>query len=215
MTKSEAVKQILIDNGGLANLRIIYDEIEKYYPNVKKPQDWEAALRGIINRDVKNKRIERIESSIYTLIDFDEKKLAFKDKETEEILRTTKDIQATIRIGQDKFRELLLKNLKNCPITGVSDKRLLLASHIKPWAFSDNNERLDINNGFLFSPLFDKLFDTGLISFENNRKMIFSPSLKKNEVEKLNLEEKIYNNLPVEGRENYLEFHRNKVFLMY
>ena len=140
-------------------------------------------------------------------------KKTFKDKETEEILRTTKDIQATIRIGQSKFRKLLLENLKKCPITGISDKRLLLASHIKPWAFSDNNERIDPNNGFLFSPLFDKMFDCGLITFEFNKKMIFSPSLKKDDVIKLSLEEKIYNNLPIDGRENYLEFHRNKIFL--
>ena len=213
MTKSEAIKQVLMDNGGLANLQMIYSEIEKYYPNIKDPKDWEAALRGIIYRDIENKKIKRIENSVFTLIDFNEENLAFKDKETEEILRTTKDIQATIRIGQSKFRKLLLENLKKCPITGISDKRLLLASHIKPWAFSDNNERIDPNNGFLFSPLFDKMFDCGLITFEFNKKMIFSPSLKKDDVIKLSLEEKIYNNLPIDGRENYLEFHRNKIFL--
>ena len=72
MTKSEAIKQVLMDNGGLANLQMIYSEIEKYYPNIKDPKDWEAALRGIIYRDIENKKIKRIENSVFTLIDFNE-----------------------------------------------------------------------------------------------------------------------------------------------
>jgi len=55
--------------------------------------------------------------------------------------------------------------LKICPFTKINDNRLLIASHIKPWAFSDNKERLDLKNVFVLSPLFDKLFDRGLISF--------------------------------------------------
>ncbi|HHQ4786468.1 HNH endonuclease [Aeromonas hydrophila] len=47
----------------------------------------------------------------------------------------------------------------------MSNKDLLIASHIKPWSESDNAERLDGNNGLLLSPHIDKLFDRGCITF--------------------------------------------------
>ena len=42
---------------------------------------------------------------------------------------------------------------------------LLTASHIKPWIKSDNNEKIDPKNGFIFSPTYDRLFDRGYITF--------------------------------------------------
>ena len=45
---------------------------------------------------------------------------------------------------------------------------MLIASHIKPWKDSSNTERLDINNGILLTPTFDKLFDKFLITFNDN-----------------------------------------------
>jgi len=53
-------------------------------------------------------------------------------------------------------------------MTGVSDKRLLRASHIKPWRESSNFERLDGANGIMLSPHVDALFDLGLMSFEDD-----------------------------------------------
>ena len=35
MTKVEAIKKLLEDNGGIATWEIIYNEIEKYYPKAK------------------------------------------------------------------------------------------------------------------------------------------------------------------------------------
>ncbi|WP_410489149.1 HNH endonuclease [Aeromonas veronii] len=52
-----------------------------------------------------------------------------------------------------------------CRVTGVSNKVLLIASHIKPWCKCDNIERLDGNNGLLLSPHIDKLFKRGWITF--------------------------------------------------
>ncbi|KHN59089.1 HNH endonuclease signature motif containing protein [Aeromonas hydrophila] len=52
-------------------------------------------------------------------------------------------------------------------VTGVSNKALLIASHIKPWSESDNAERLDGHNGLLPSPHIYKLFDHGRITFTN------------------------------------------------
>src|SRR5256885_16576834 len=61
---------------------------------------------------------------------------------------------------------------KRCRLTGVSDTRLLVASHIKPWKDSTNQERLDGHNGLLLSPHVDRLFDRHLISFTDDGQII-------------------------------------------
>ncbi|MEG1492310.1 MAG: HNH endonuclease signature motif containing protein, partial [Oscillospiraceae bacterium] len=63
------------------------------------------------------------------------------------------------REGQGKYREQLLEQCRFCPITMISDERLLIASHIKPWAASNDKEKIDPFNGYILSPLYDKLFD--------------------------------------------------------
>ena len=78
---------------------------------------------------------------------------------------TTKQAIRDARVGQGYFRQELLKLWPACPVTGVSNPSLLLASHVKPWAKSSDGERLDPFNGFLFAPHIDKLFDRGLIGF--------------------------------------------------
>ncbi|WP_143286399.1 HNH endonuclease, partial [Burkholderia cenocepacia] len=58
-----------------------------------------------------------------------------------------------------------------CSVTKVTEPSILVASHIKPWRECITRaERLSPDNGLLLSPTLDKLFDRGLISFdENNR----------------------------------------------
>jgi hypothetical protein len=66
----------------------------------------------------------------------------------------------------------------------------------------------------VFSPLFDKLFDRGLISFKDNKSLLISKWLSKYNREKIGIREwQIINLLPINGREEYLDYHRNKVFL--
>lgn len=72
------------------------------------------------------------------------------------------------RRGQGKYKENLMQIEKQCRITGITNQQFLIASHIKPWRDSSNEERLDGNNGLLLSPHIDKLFDRGYISFKNN-----------------------------------------------
>ena len=54
----------------------------------------------------------------------------------------------------------------------IDEKGLLIASHIKPWRESNNEERLDGSNGLLLSPHIDKLFDKHLISFTSKGELI-------------------------------------------
>jgi hypothetical protein len=68
------------------------------------------------------------------------------------------------RIGQGPFRDNLLTYWSSkCVVTGLSEPKLLTASHIKPWRDSNNKERLDLHNGLLLSPSYDALFDKGFI----------------------------------------------------
>ncbi len=118
--------------------------------------------------------------------------------------------QSHARIGQGKYRKNLLQQCPICPITLVSDDRLLIASHIKPWAKSNSQEQLDPHNGFMFTPTFDFLFDRGFMSFTNNKKIILSPFLSKMTYSKLNISNnRIIPQLVMDDkREKYLEYHR-------
>ncbi|MCH8945598.1 MAG: HNH endonuclease [Nanoarchaeota archaeon] len=125
-----------------------------------------------------------------------------------------KKIITRARVGQGEYRRKLLEQCPFCPITMISDDRLLIASHIKPWAKCDTKEeKMDPKNGFMFTPTFDFLFDRGYISFENDKSILISPWLSKMTLSKLNISPgKKYTQLPIDGREEYLQYHRDKVF---
>ncbi|OHX51636.1 HNH endonuclease [Planococcus faecalis] len=83
------------------------------------------------------------------------------------IEQTEKERLIKARIGQGKFKKLLLQRESKCALCGVDDPRLLIASHIKPWSTSTNDERLDVHNGLLLCPNHDALFDKKFISFND------------------------------------------------
>ena len=116
------------------------------------------------------------------------------------------------RIGQGEYRRKLLELCPFCPITLVSDDRLLIASHIKPWASSNDFEKKDPKNGFMLTPTFDFLFERGFLSFTDDKKTILSPFLSNMTYSKIGISDnKIIQHLPIEGRENYLEYHRTTI----
>ena len=88
---------------------------------------------------------------------------------------TEKEQLVKSRRGQGKFRENVQECEVHCRITGVSDARFLIASHIKPWRSSTNQERLDGQNGLLLTPNLDALFDRGSISFDDAGALLISP----------------------------------------
>ncbi|WP_334147169.1 HNH endonuclease [Hyphomicrobium sp.] len=83
------------------------------------------------------------------------------------------------RIGQDIFRDRLMDYWQGCcPLTGICDPALLRASHIIPWADCESDaERLDVHNGLLLSALWDAAFDRALVTFDDQGRPEFSPSL--------------------------------------
>jgi hypothetical protein len=98
--------------------------------------------------------------------------------EADDSLTATQRVQlAKARVGQGLFRKRVIVLDGVCRVTGVTDMRVLVASHIKPWREADNAERLNGNNGILLSPHVDALFDQELLSFEDDGHMLIHPSL--------------------------------------
>ena len=84
------------------------------------------------------------------------------------------------RVNQNVFRQIVLANYDGkCGLTEIDIPELLVASHIIPWK-DDEKNRLNPENGICLSSLYDDAFDKGLISFDNNSKVLFSERLKKN-----------------------------------
>jgi len=116
------------------------------------------------------------------------------------------------RIGQGEYRKNLLQECPVCLITGVTDERLLIASHIKPWAHSNNIERIDPRNGLIFTPTYDALFDKGFISFNDDGSILISPWISPMNQNRLRLSPRIKCDFNIDGREIYLEYHRKNIF---
>ena len=126
------------------------------------------------------------------------------------IKNTTKEEIINGRVGQVTFKEKLIQLWGGrCNITGAT--HLLNASHIKPWAVCSSGERLDPFNGFLLSPVYDRAFDEGFISFTDEGKIIISSDLGE-DVRRLGINEdaRILNLSPFSM--SYLSYHRENVF---
>lgn len=77
---------------------------------------------------------------------------------------TTRKAEVEIRTKQALFRRMVLSGYAGtCCISGLSDPRLLVASHIVPWS-KDRAQRLNPRNGLCLCVLHDKAFDLGLIT---------------------------------------------------
>jgi hypothetical protein len=131
----------------------------------------------------------------------------------EEIEVTETEIEQVIkgRVGQSTFKRDLLAIQKKCRLCGVSDKRFLVASHIKPWSKSNNQERLDVNNGLLLCPNHDALFDKRYISFNDEGTILISDSLDEPTKVFLNINETM-NIRMNESQQQYMKWHKENLF---
>lgn len=133
--------------------------------------------------------------------------------------KTEKETIVKVRKGQSFFRKTVLSSYNNCCcITGNPVSELLVASHIIPWAKSPEN-RLNPKNGLCLARTHDSAFDQGLISFDQDYKLMISPYLESflpNKTLETNFF--IYKNqqinLPNKFKpdEQFLSFHRENIF---
>ena len=118
------------------------------------------------------------------------------------------------REGQGKYREALLQECPMCAITGITEEALLIASHIKPWAVSNEQEKLDPKNGFILSPLYDKLFDRGFITFTPDRRVKITNWLSEYNRKRIGIKDN--QQIPIlpvdDARIVYLQYHNEIVF---
>ena len=134
-------------------------------------------------------------------------------KREKQIDETMAAVLICARKGQGRFRNDVSAWCPVCPISGVDNKRLLIASHIKPWSKSSNEERLDGYNGFMFAPHIDWLFDRGFISFDEEGKILISPQLDDKNWQALNISPDIQLKKLPEKTKEYIQHHRENVYL--
>lgn len=135
--------------------------------------------------------------------------LASDNKESK---RTREYRQA--REGQGEYRKALLEECSVCPITGIVEESLLIASHIKPWSVCNEKEKIDPKNGFILSPLYDKLFDRGYITFTPDRRIRVTKWLSKHDKSRIGVtDNQQVPILPIDdARIRYLKYHEDHVF---
>lgn len=157
----------------------------------------------------------RLYKNVVTNESFEHKEIIDAIDGYNSLKETEKDAIVKSRVGQGLFRKKILEKYKNvgCIITGIKEKRLLIASHVKPWAACSNQERLSEENGLLLTPTYDKLFDSGLISFSDSGEILVSSILSNDVVEKLELKRvDFYNIKASQELKKNLEYHRDVIF---
>lgn len=89
------------------------------------------------------------------------------------------------RIGQYFFRGAVLSAYyRKCCVTGISEPKLLIASHIKPWRDSDiQKERTNPRNGLCLNAFHDKAFDQGFITLNDKYELVLSDRIRECEMD--------------------------------
>ena len=131
----------------------------------------------------------------------------------------TRQVLTAQRIKQHFFRRAVLSSYRGrCCMSGISDSRLLIASHIVPWS-QDKDNRLNPSNGLCLSALHDRAFDKGLMTLTDEFTILISEDLKR--CDEAFVKEVL---MPLDGRPiepperfapkaEFVAWHRNSVFV--
>lgn len=138
--------------------------------------------------------------------------------DSEEVKIQRSRIDPTARQGAEAYRKEVIDHMPQCPFTKISDERLLIASHIKPYRVcmkeGRSDQASDYLNGLALTPTYDKLFDQGYITFQDNGELVCGTLLTPYTWERLNINPSAKNRLRIypENRSEYLKYHREFVF---
>lgn len=81
-TKVEAIKKVIEEFGGVANWEQIYNNLEKYYPAAKVSKEWKAGIRGVLYREIKNKKnFKKVGLGLYALTEYQEENILEENKD--------------------------------------------------------------------------------------------------------------------------------------
>jgi len=133
------------------------------------------------------------------------RRLIFNDIHTDE-----KAVIRRQRIGQNRLRHWTLLNYNfRCALCDVSDKNLLVASHLARWADCKEG-RGDLTNIVCLCRWHDPLLEFGLISFTDDYKIIKKTSKYKMIQNLLNYTNTFIKPMNVPLSPYYLEIHRQR-----
>ncbi|NEQ96456.1 MAG: hypothetical protein F6K30_06995 [Cyanothece sp. SIO2G6] len=130
----------------------------------------------------------------------------------ENLPETTRTSIIQSRIGQGQFKRSLIQYWQGCSVSSYKQIEVLRASHIKPWRCSSNVDRLNVFNGLLLLPNLDACFDSGLISFDDDGRVIISRKLDKSTMSHLGITLKLKLLRVEEKHKVFLSFHRDNIF---
>ena len=160
---------------------------EKYSPLQKSGDGLQSVYLAEVPEPLANALIELIGTSYSKSLDDLVSQVTANDNDANiaqvslegrtDIGATTKEQLVKSRRGQGVFRANVRLNEKVCRVTNTSNPKHLMASHIKPWKDSTDQEKLSGFNGLMLAPHVDHLFDKGLISFSNDGDLLVSSKL--------------------------------------
>ncbi len=181
-----------IDRKGAVNVSKLDREVWNEFFN-----DWE---KMILESEARMAQLKMVKIKVKKLDDYNMKK------------GETKNAIVKVRINQDFFRKMILTSYNNsCCITGIDNSELLVASHIVPWAY-DKENRVNPMNGLCLNALHDRAFDNGLISIDENYKVIVSKKVKHKLI--IQYDRKLIK-MPERflPDQKFLSYHRQNIFL--
>ena len=142
-----------------------------------------------------------------------------ENKTPEDFTGETRRVMTEQRIKQNFFRRAVLSSYQGrCCMSGLSEPRLLIASHIVPWS-KDKANRLNPSNGLCLSAIHDRAFDKGLITLSNEFTIVVAQELMRRD--EVFVREVI---APLHGKPiamperfmpdaGFIAMHRNEVFI--
>lgn len=135
------------------------------------------------------------------------------DKESDNQKKEGKGL-ATTRPKQSEFRKNLLSYWdQKCAVTSCGLTEILIASHAKPWSHCITHlESVSKYNGFLLTPNLDRLFDQGLISFDDNGTIMISSAVREIEFDRLGIRRDMKLRRIEKGHYGFLAYHRRFIF---
>ncbi len=123
-----------------------------------------------------------------------------------------------VRLFQSFFRRTVLASYDSaCCVCGLNVRPLLVASHIKPWAF-DESARSDPENGLCLCALHDRAFDRGLIAISEGLCLLVHSTIASSKQGFVRAALADFHDLPLRmptrfaPREEFLAWHRRNVF---
>lgn len=198
----------------IANSSSNGDVIHLFYREIHhSPFEYRGVVTLVKTATVPGKPMQFVFRLIHDLSAQDD--ILTHQKEIVRLSATERQAITKARVGQGMFRQQLLEMWQGCAVTDIRLQNVLRASHIKPWRFSNNSERLDPYNGLLLLPQYDQLFDKGLISFDDRGTLIRSRAIKRLEPRKLGIDVNDRLRALSKQHRSFLEYHRTEVFVRY